>query len=217
MDFEQARFNMVEQQIRPWDVLDLRVLDLLSVVKREDFVPEALRNLAFVDTPLPLGNGAFLLPPRLEARLVQELRLQPTDRVLEIGTATGYITALLAKSSQQVYSVDINPDMTTQARRNLQKAGIGNATLSTGDGLLGLTANAPYNAIVLTGSVTAVPEALKAQLAIGGRLVAIVGHEPAMSLTIVTRVSETEYHTFKQVETNCPPLVGGTVAPAFVF
>ena len=217
MDFEQARFNMVEQQIRPWDVLDLRVLDLLSVVKREDFVPEALRNLAFVDTPLPLGNGAFLLPPRLEARLVQELRLQPTDRVLEVGTATGYITALLAKSSAQVYSVDINPDMTTQARRNLQKAGIGNATLSTGDGLLGLTANAPYNAIVLTGSVTAVPEALKAQLAIGGRLVAIVGSEPAMSLTIVTRVSETEYHTFKQVETNCPPLVGGTGAPAFVF
>lgn len=217
MDFEQARFNMVEQQIRPWDVLDLRVLDLLSVVKREDFVPEALRNLAFVDTPLPLGNGAFLLPPRLEARLVQELRLQPTDRVLEVGTATGYITALLAKSSAQVYSVDINPDMTTQARRNLQKAGIGNATLSTGDGLLGLTANAPYNAIVLTGSVAVVPEALKAQLAIGGRLVAIVGSEPAMSLTIVTRVSETEYHTFKQVETNCPPLVGGTVAPAFVF
>ena len=217
MDFEQARFNMVEQQIRPWDVLDLRVLDLLSVVKREDFVPEALRNLAFVDTPLPLGNGAFLLPPRLEARLVQELRLQPTDRVLEVGTATGYITALLAKSSQQVYSVDINPDMTTQARRNLQKAGIGNTTLSTGDGLLGLTANAPYNAIVLTGSVAVVPEALKAQLAIGGRLVAIVGSEPAMSLTIVTRVSETEYHTFKQVETNCPPLVGGTVAPAFVF
>lgn len=217
MDFEQARFNMVEQQIRPWDVLDLRVLDLLSVVKREDFVPEALRNLAFVDTPLPLGNGAFLLPPRLEARLVQELRLQPTDRVLEVGTATGYITALLAKSSAQVYSVDINPDMTTQARRNLQKAGIGNTTLSTGDGLLGLTANAPYNAIVLTGSVAVVPEALKAQLAIGGRLVAIVGSEPAMSLTIVTRVSETEYHTFKQVETNCPPLVGGTVAPAFVF
>ena len=217
MDFEQARFNMVEQQIRPWDVLDLRVLDLLSVVKREDFVPEALRNLAFVDTPLPLGNGAFLLPPRLEARLVQELRLQPTDRVLEVGTATGYITALLAKSSAQVYSVDINPDMTTQARRNLQKAGIGNATLSTGDGLLGLTANAPYNAIVLTGSVTAVPEALKTQLAIGGRLVALVGSEPAMSLPNVTRVSETEYHTFKQVETNCPPLVGGTVAPAFVF
>lgn len=217
MDFEQARFNMVEQQIRPWDVLDLRVLDLLSVVKREDFVPEALRNLAFVDTPLPLGNGSFLLPPRLEARLVQELRLQPTDRVLEVGTATGYITALLAKSSAQVYSVDINPDMTTQARRNLQKAGIGNTTLSTGDGLLGLTANAPYNAIVLTGSVAVVPEALKAQLAIGGRLVAIVGSEPAMSLTIVTRVSETEYHTFKQVETNCPPLVGGTVAPAFVF
>ena len=141
-----ARYHMIEQQIRPWDVSDSEVLDLLARLPREEFVPAAYRGMAFMDMEIPLlgqadealRQGHCMLAPRIEARLLQDLQVQPTDRVLEVGTATGYITALLAKSSAQVYSVDINPDMTTQARRNLQKAGIGNATLSTGDGLLGL-------------------------------------------------------------------------------
>ncbi|WP_019100578.1 protein-L-isoaspartate O-methyltransferase family protein, partial [Chromobacterium haemolyticum] len=171
MDFENARFNMVEQQIRPWDVLDTNVLDLLFHVKREQFVAADKRSLAFVDTELPLPNGSFMLQPKMEARLVQDAAIQAKDKILEIGTGSGYLTALLAKLGQHVYSVEIDPAQRETAAANLKQAGISNVTLVEGDGVLGLPQQAPFDVIVVGGSLPVVPQELKDQLAVGGRLI----------------------------------------------
>jgi len=193
MDFEKARFNMVEQQIRPWDVLDMNILDLLFEVKREQFVPEAQRQLAFVDTQLPLPNGSTMLEPKVEARLVQDLAIQPTDRILEVGTGSGYVTALLAKRGKEVVSIEIDPAIKAQAEKNLQAAGIDNVTLLEGNGIEGAPGKAPFDVILVGGSLPVVPESLKQQLALGGRMAVIVGAVPVMRALIVTRDGEKSF------------------------
>lgn len=187
MNIEQARFNMIEQQIRPWDVLDLGVLDLLAVVKREDFVPADHRALAFVDTEVPLPAGQCMLPPRVEARILQSLAVHKHERVLEIGAGSGYMAALLAHKAQQVTSLEIHPELAGFAAANLKRAGVMNAKVVQMDGAQGFASEGPYDVIVLSGSVSEVPEVLLSQLKVGGRLAAIVGSEPVMRAVMLTR------------------------------
>ena len=191
MNIEQARFNMIEQQIRPWDVLNLGVLELLAVVKREDFVPVAYRGMAFVDTEVPLptktGETQCMLAPKVEARLLQELAVHKHERVLEIGAGSGYMAALLAHRAQHVTTLEIDPTLADFATANLRRAGVTNATVLQADGADGLSAEGPFDVIVLSGSVSEVPPALLAQLKVGGRLSAIVGFEPVMRAVLITR------------------------------
>lgn len=219
MDFEQARFNMIEQQIRPWEVLDPEVLALLSVVRREDFVPRAHRALAFADLELPLGDkpGQTMLAPKVEARLLQELAVRPTDRVLEVGSGSGYMAALLAARAEYVYTVEIDPALADTARSNLRNAGVGNVTVELGDAARGWAAHAPYDVIVLSGSTPVLPEAFLQQLKIGGRLVAFVGEEPVMEAQLITRTAENAYSTINLFETVVAPLAGAQQRDAFVF
>lgn len=201
-----ARFNMIEQQIRPWDVLDLKVLDLLAMVHREDFVPPQYKSLAFTDMELPLSNGQCMLAPRVEARMLQDLAIQATDKVLEVGTGSGFMAALLAHQAQRVISLEIVPALADMARANLQKAGVRNVEVRCADGALGLAAEAPFDAIVLSGSVAEIPPALLQQLKVGGRLAAIVGNEPVMRAAFITRTSATDFRTTHPWETLAPRL-----------
>ena len=191
MNIEHARFNMIEQQIRPWDVLDGSVLELLAIVRREDFLPPEHRALAFVDTEVPLpsstGGGACMLAPKVEARLLQELAVHKHERVLEVGAGSGHMAALLAHKAQQVTTLEIDPALARFAAANLKRAGVTNAEVIEADGAGGLPGEAPFDAIVLSGSVAEVPATLLAQLKPGGRLVAIVGHEPVMRALLLTR------------------------------
>ena len=175
MNIEQARFNMIEQQIRPWDVLNLGVLELLAVVKREDFVPPEHRGMAFVDTEVPLSNGECMLAPKVEARLLQELAVHKHERVLEIGAGSGYMAALLAHKAQHVTTLEIHPELARFAAANLRRAGVTNVTVTTADASQTLPTDGPFDVIVLSGSVAEVPETLLAHLKTGGRLAAIVG------------------------------------------
>jgi protein-L-isoaspartate(D-aspartate) O-methyltransferase len=205
---------MIEQQIRPWDVLDTSVLELLSVVRREDFAPLAHKALAFVDMLIPLKDpadealqrGQCMLEPKVEARLLQDLHVLPTDKVLEVGTGSGYMAALLAHRAQRVISMEIDGDLARTARANLQKAGITNVEVRETDGSKGLPAEAPFDVIVLSGSVAEVPQALLSQLKVGGRLAAIVGFEPVMRTTIVTRTGEASIETAQPWDTLAPRL-----------
>lgn len=217
MNIEQARFNMVEQQIRPWEVLDQSVLDLLFTVKREEFVPAASKSLAFVDLELPLGQGQVMLAPRVEARLLQELSVKPSDKVLEIGTGSGYMAALLAAKAEHVVSVEINAELADVARGNLTRAGITNVTVETADGARGLAARGPYDVIVISGGVPAIPEAILKQLRVGGRLAAIVGTAPVMRAQLVTCTAEGIYNTVNMFETVAPMLENFCAEPAFSF
>jgi len=220
MDFEQARFNMIEQQIRPWEVLDPVVLGLLSEVKREDFVPAEQRELAFADVGLPLARdipGATMLEPKLEARLLQELGLKGSDRVLEIGAGSGYMAALLAARAEFVTSVEIEPALVRMARDNLQRAGVANVTVEQGDGLKGWAAKAPYDAIVVSGALPSIPDVLLQQLKVGGRLVAIVGKLPIMSAQLVVRSGEMTFNTTNLFETVAPALRNAPAGEGFVF
>jgi protein-L-isoaspartate(D-aspartate) O-methyltransferase len=196
MDIKTARFNMIEQQIRPWEVLDQDVLELLASVRREDFVPPALQSLAFVDTQVPLHpgrpGGPVMLEPKVEARLLQDLHLQPGDKVLEIGTGSGFMAALLGRSAREVTTLECDAELAGAARRHLAQAGVHNVRVVEVDaatGAAGLLAEAPFDAIVLSGSVPAVPRALLEQLAPGGRLIAIVGEEPVMTARLYTRAA----------------------------
>jgi protein-L-isoaspartate(D-aspartate) O-methyltransferase len=188
-DVARARFNMIEQQIRPWDVLDQDVLDLLSVVKREDFVPAALKALAFTDMEIPLGHGASMWSPKVEARVLQELQAKPQDRALEIGTGSGYFAALLAHRAHSVVSVEINPQLKAQAEQNLKAAGLPEVRLFEGDGAQGWGTEA-YDIIVLTGSTPVLPDQFLQQLKPGGRLFAVVGDLPVMQARLYTRAAE---------------------------
>jgi protein-L-isoaspartate(D-aspartate) O-methyltransferase len=217
MNIEQARFNMIEQQIRPWDVLDQDVLSLLTVVKREDFVPPALRELAFVDTELPLPLGQVMLAPRVEARMLQALHVARHEGVLEVGAGSGHMAALLAHKAQHVFSFEIHPALAAMAAANLRRAGIANVTVREGDGSGGLPAEAPFDVIVLSGSVAAVPQALLDQLKPGGRLVAIVGHEPMMRATLITRVATGQVKREDLFDTVAPRLQGFAEPPPFCF
>ncbi|MGQ5521653.1 protein-L-isoaspartate O-methyltransferase family protein [Chitinimonas sp. PSY-7] len=216
MDWEQARFNMVEQQIRPWDVLDMTVLALLSEVKRENFVPAARREMALVDMEIPLSAGAKMWCPKLEARVAQEVALKGTERVLEIGTGSGYLAALLSKLSKQVYSVEIDAALADQARSNLDAADIKNVTVDVGDAAKGWSKYAPYDVIIATGSYPTVPEFLFEQLAEGGRLFAIVGDEPAMTASVFTKVAGSVKQE-KLFETVIVPLVNAPQPVRFAF
>ncbi|MDX3906497.1 MAG: protein-L-isoaspartate O-methyltransferase [Pigmentiphaga sp.] len=215
-DVELARFNMVEQQIRPWDVLDPNVLELLFKVKREDFVPPSMRTLAFADTEIPLhiddyDSGECMLAPKMEARLLQELALQPTDSVLEIGTGSGYQTALLASQAQTVTSIEILPKLAAFGQANLKRAGIDNATVQVGDGSKGW-GSTEYDAILVTGSVPEVPDSLKYQLRVGGRLAIIVGQPPVMTAWLITRTTAASFESVSLFETLVKPLRGVTVS-----
>lgn len=214
---EQARFNMIEQQIRPWNVSDPAVLELLSSVKREDFVPLAQKSLAFVDMAIALPGGQSMLPPRVQARLLQDAAVQPTDKVLEIGTGSGYMTALLARQAQRVISLEINPEIADMARANLQRAGIHNAEVRQVDGSKGTPAEAPFDVIVLGGSVAEVPQSLLNLLKVGGRLIAIVGEEPIMHAQVITRSSETNFTSVEQWDDNAPRLQNFPQPDTFKF
>ena len=221
MDFEQARFNMIEQQIRPWEVLDPEVLELLSEIRREDFVPAAHRALAFADLELPIGSSAnpsqTMLAPKTEARLLQEVDVRSTDRVLEIGTGSGYMAALLAAKAEYVYTVEIDPALAETARANLQRAGAANVAVEVGDGSRGWAAHAPYDVIVVSASMPVLPDEFLSQLKVGGRLVAIVGEDPVMEAQLVTRTGENAYSTINLFETVVAPLVNAVQREAFVF
>lgn len=206
MNLEQARYNMVEQQIRTWDVLDQDVLDLLMTVKREQFVPPACLKLAFADTAIPLGHGAAMLTPAIEAKMLQALQLRKSDKVLEIGTGSGYMAALLGARCGHVYTVEIEPELAARARENLLRQDADNVTVIEGDGASGWPAQAPYDAIVLSGSVAEIPEALLLQLKIGGRLIAVVGEAPLMQARLVTCVAEGQFQSVNLFETSIPRL-----------
>ena len=225
MNFEQARFNMIEQQIRPWDVLDATVLQLLSVVKREDFVPPAHRGLAFADLEIPLSApsdiamtlGQCMLAPRLEARLLQDAAVQAHETVLEIGTGSGYMAALLGHKARHVLSLEIDSALAQTARENLRKAGVNNVDVRHADGAAALPAAGKFDVIMLSGSVTMVPDALLALLNVGGRLCAIVGDEPVMRATIVTRSSTTALHSVQSWDTVAPRLQNFPEPSRFTF
>jgi protein-L-isoaspartate(D-aspartate) O-methyltransferase len=208
MNLEQARFNMVEQQIRPWNVLDASVLHLLSVVKREDFVPPAYRAQTFVDMEIPLGHGQCMLAPRVEARMLQDAAVHKHEKVLEIGAGSGYMAALLAHRAQRVISLEIDPELAQLARSNLQKAGIHNAEVRQLDGAKATPVeDGPFDVIMLSGSVAEVPPTLLAQLKVGGRLLGIVGDEPIMRATLITRSSETGFTSSQPWDTIAPRLL----------
>ena len=217
MDFERARFNMIEQQIRTWEVLDQRVLDLLLRVRREDFAPAIYRELAFADMEIPLGHGEKMLQPKLEARMVQELAPVETDRILEVGTGSGYMTALLATLAGHVYSVDIVGEFTRSAGERLSAHGISNVTLETGDAAPGWNKHGPYDAIVLTGSMPVLPESFKANLKPGGRLFAVVGEPPVMEAQLITRADAGADNSVGLFETCIAPLRNAPRPGRFVF
>lgn len=208
MNIEQARFNMIEQQIRPWDVLDPRVLQLVANIHREDFMPEEYRQLAFVDMATPIGHGQMSLSPRLEARILQSLNVRPDDTVLEIGTGCAYLTALFARSAKSVTSIDIFSDFTTAAGKKLAKAGINNVNLVTGDAINGWPEYAPYDVIAVTGSVPELAYCFQEQLALNGRLFIIVGRSPVMEAQVITRINEQEFIHESVFETDIAALIG---------
>jgi protein-L-isoaspartate(D-aspartate) O-methyltransferase len=219
MDLNQARFNMIEQQIRPWEVLDPNVLALLSTVRREDFAPLAHKALAFVDMEIPLGKGPnqVMLAPRVQARMLQDLAVRATDKVLDIGTGSGFMAALLGHQAASVLSLELEPDLAAQAQANLRLAGVSNVTVRQADGSQGAAADGPFDAILLSGSVAEVPAVLLQQLSIGGRLVAIVGDEPMMRTTLITRSGENSWSTTEPWDCNAPRLSGFTEPSRFKF
>ncbi len=217
MNIEQARFNMIEQQIRPWDVLDPQVLDLLFVVKREDFVPPAYRNLAFADMEIPLGNGQQMLAPKIEAKTLQELALKKTDKVLEIGTGSGYMAALLAARAEHVVTVESRPELSEMAKQNLERAGVTNVTVELGDGAQGWAQRGPYDAIVVSGSLPVVPDAMLKQLRVGGKLAVVVGEAPVMEAQLITCTADGIYNTVNLFETVIPALDGVGTKEGFTF
>ena len=217
MNVAQARFNMVEQQVRTWEVLDSRVLNLMQRAPRERFVPDAYVALAYADICVPLAHGEVMLTPRMEARTLQSLALNEHDRVLEVGTGSGFFTYLLAALSGHVYSVERHRDLADEARARLAKIGAHNTTIIHGDGANGDNDHAPYDAIVLTGSVPQLASTLRAQLKIGGRLFAVVGDEPAMEAIRLTRVAQNEWSTDSLFETVIAPLANIPVERPFVL
>ena len=221
MNLEQARHNMIEQQIRPWDVLDQDVLQTLVAVRREAFVPAAYQNLAFVDTEIPLPCGQTMLSPKVEARLLQEAKLSGHERVLEIGAGSGYMAALLARHAVQVVTVEIEPELKALAERNLKAYGVENVSVELGDGARGWAGQSKeavtYDVILLSGSVPVLPDALLNQIRVGGRILAVVGEAPAMSACLVTRTADDAWDTQKLFETSIPPLRNAVKPSSFRF
>ena len=217
MNVEKARFNMVEQQIRPWEVLDADVQELLYAVKREEFVPTSLCSLAFADAEIPLGHGAFLPSPKLVARALQVLKVRKSDKVLEIGAGSGYMAALLAAHGERVWSIEIVPELAKLARDNLARQHITNVSVEVGNGARGWPGHSPYNVIMVSASLPFLPQELLAQLKVGGRLFAVVGEGPAMTAQLVTRSGDNAYVTEGLFETELTPLREAPQAQRFVF
>ena len=222
VNFELARRNMIAQQVRPWDVLDDRVLDAMQHVPREDFVPAEYRNVAYTDLELPIGHEQVLMAPKLVGRMLQALDIQPHDRVLEVGTGTGYTTALLARLAHEghVYSVDLQSEFTTAARQRLASHGIRNVTLETGNAVNGWDAHEPYDAIAITGSLPLLTDGfqrIRESLAVGGRLFVIVGEAPTMEAILITRMTDNEWRSEGLFETLLPALVHAPRPQRFVF
>jgi protein-L-isoaspartate(D-aspartate) O-methyltransferase len=214
---EQARFNMIEQQIRPCEVLEGRILELLNHVRREHFVPVGKREMAFMDMEIQLGYGASMWQPKLEARTVQELHLTRSDKVLEVGTGSGYLTALLSLLAGHVTSVEIVPELNAMARQHLQPYHRDNIILEIGDAALGWGVGSKYDVIVLTGSTPVLPVAFQNSLKVGGRLFAIVGDAPVMEARLITRVALDTYETVDIMETCVAPLQNALQPKRFVF
>ena len=225
MNLERARFNMIEQQIRPWQVLDQDVLRLLSEVKREDFVPVAHKALAFADLELPLINnseaalqsGQCMLSPKVEARMLQDLAVTAQDKVLEIGAGSGYMAALLGKRAQRVITLEIEPELAQMARDNLQRQGIHNVEVRQGDGAQGAAVDGPFDVILLSGSVAEVPHKLLEQLRPGGRLMAVVGDLPMMRATLITCTGAGQFSTTQAWDTVAPRLLNFAEHARFQF
>jgi len=217
LDMEQARFNMIEQQIRPCDVLESRILELLKHVRRENYVPKDMRGMAFMDFEIPLGYGASMWQPKLEARALQELHLGRNDKVLEVGTGSGYMTALLSMLAGHVTSVEIVPELSAMAKQNLQTNHRDNVTLQIGDAALGWGGGANYDVIVLTGSTPVLPASFQNSLNVGGRLFAIVGDAPVMEARLITRVSQNVFETVNIMEACVAPLKNALQPERFVF
>jgi protein-L-isoaspartate(D-aspartate) O-methyltransferase len=214
---EKARFNMIEQQIRTWEVLDANVLQLFNHIPREDFVPPQYRGLAFADIEIPIGHGQTMLSPKIEGRMLQALEIKKTDKVLEIGTGNGYLTALLAALADQVYSVEIIPELSEQARSRLAQHGIHNVVLETGDAVNGWAAHAPYDVIVYTGSLPLLPQNVQQQLALGGRLFAVIGEPPVMEAVMIHCVANDNYRQQALFETCLPVLAHAPRPTRFEF
>jgi len=217
MNIEQARFNMIEQQIRPWDVLDDQVLRVISGTPREDFVPERYRALAFSDISIPLEHGQVMMPPKLEGKLLQSLMLQANDSVLEIGTGSGYLTACLARLAAKVHSVDLYPEFIEQARARLEQHGIDNVTLEVADAAAGWSGAGDFDAIAVTGSLPMLHQGFHNALKPGGRLFVIVGKPPIMQALLITRVGEQEWNQESMFETAIPALLNAPQPEAFKF
>lgn len=217
MDFEQARLNMIEQQIRPWEVLDQRTLDAFAAIHREDFMPAAYRQLALADVNIPLAHGQITMTPKVEGRMVQSLAIETGDCVLEVGTGCAFVTALLASQAGKVLSVELFAEFTEAAGPKLARCGLGNVALRSGDASAGWPAEGPYDAIALTGSLPEMNPAIERQLTVGGRLFAIVGQAPVMEAMLITRVGENEWSREPLFETELPPLLGLPAPPRFRF
>lgn len=215
MNVEQARFNMIEQQIRPANVLNSNVLDLLTLVRREEFVPEAHRALAFMDIEIPLPQGQAMLSPKIEARLVESLDLAPTDNVLVVGAGSGYVTALIAHLARYVVAVESRTELADMASLNLRKVGIANVDVVVGDGLQGFAAKAPFSAMLLCGSVAEVPDALLQQIKPEGRLLAVVGREPIMQAWLIRKSADGHFSKQALFDTVMPALDGVPAAAPF--
>jgi protein-L-isoaspartate(D-aspartate) O-methyltransferase len=217
MNIELARHNMIEQQIRPWDVLDLEVLALMSRSPREDFVAPGLRNLAFVDMELPIGHGERMMFPRVEARMLQALQVQPGERVLEVGTGSGFATLLLARLGATVTSVEIHEDLALAAGRRLAAHGVENVTIKVGDAADGWSQGQPYDVIAITGSLPALPRSFRQDLQIGGRLFAVTGEGPVMEARLITRLNANEWREEVLFETWLAPLQNSAAPTPFRF
>jgi protein-L-isoaspartate(D-aspartate) O-methyltransferase len=217
MNFDQARFNMIEQQIRTWEVLDPAVLGLLHEVRREDFVPPEHKALAFADLEVPLGHGESMMQPKVEARILQELQLQPQETVYEVGTGSGYLAALLARRSRHVTSAEIHPDLRARAGANLAAAGVANVTLLEGDSAQRPLAESAYDAIVITGSMPVLPRAFLDRLAPGGRQIVVLGDPPVMKATLVHQPAPGSYQHVELFETLLKPLVNAPQPSRFRF
>lgn len=215
MNIEQARHNMIEQQIRTWEVLDQRVLDLIARIPREDFVPEQYHNVAFTDVEIPLGNDQLMMVPRVEARMLQALNIQGDEKILEIGTGSGYVTALLASQGKEVFSVDIHPDFCESASQRLAAHNINNVTLESGDAAEGWEKHGKYDAIAITGSVPVLAESFKQSLNNGGRLFVVVGNSPVMEALLITRIAENDWREEPLFETDLQPLINAPQESTF--
>ena len=217
MNLEETRFNMVVQQIRTWNVLDDSVLELLYKIRREEFVLPANRAMAFVDMETPLGHGQVMLAPKMEARILQELHVQKTDKILEVGSGSGYLTALLAEKGAHVYSVEIVPELKAMAENNLRTHGITNVTVEQGDAAQGWSKHEPYDVIVLTASTPVLPETFLKSLNPGGRLFAIVGEDPVMEALLITCTAPGEFKTTQLFETCTAPFINALQPARFTF